>query len=121
MAITLDHTIVPAHDKDRAAGFFAQMLGLGPVGALGGFAVLEVNPSLTFDFAERDRFESHHYAFRVTPEEFDAILDRVIHAGVAYSSDPFQRDMGALYDRDGDRGFYFQDPEGHVLEVITHE
>ncbi len=121
MAVTLDHTIVPAHDKDREARFFAHVLGLGPVGAFGPFAVLEVNPSLTFDFAERDRFESHHYAFRVTPDEFDAILDRVIDAGVVYSSDPFQKELARIYDRDGDRGFYFQDPEGHVLEVITHE
>ena len=28
MAITLNHTIVPAHDKEASAKFFARMFGL---------------------------------------------------------------------------------------------
>ncbi|MGB7947595.1 MAG: VOC family protein, partial [Candidatus Binatia bacterium] len=28
MAITLNHTIVPAHDKEASARFFAQIFGL---------------------------------------------------------------------------------------------
>ena len=37
MAITLNHTIVPAHDKEESARFFADILGLtyeGTYGAL---------------------------------------------------------------------------------------
>jgi hypothetical protein len=29
MAIVLDHTIVPAHDKEASAKFFARIFGLG--------------------------------------------------------------------------------------------
>ena len=119
MTIILDHTIVPAHDKDRAASFFAQMLGLGAAAPQGPFAAVQLNPSLTLDFAEQERFEPHHYAFRVEGAELDAILARVKGAGVVYSSDPYQEHVGAVYRRGGDRGFYFRDPEGHILEVMA--
>ena len=115
MAITLNHTIVPAHDKARAASFLAEMLGLGPVAARGPFAVVRVNPSLDLDYIEDERFEPHHYAFQVADDEFDAIFARVTAAGIPYSSDPHQEDMGHINHRYGGRGFYFRDPEGHIL------
>jgi len=43
MAITLNHTIVPAHDKDASAKFFAHMFGLKYDGARGHFAPVKVN------------------------------------------------------------------------------
>src|SRR5262245_1334781 len=70
MAIMLNHTIVPAHDKDRAAGFLGRILGLGPITHVGPFAAVRVNPSLTLDFADRESFEPHHYAFQVSDDEF---------------------------------------------------
>jgi len=117
--IMLNHTIVPAHDKKQAASFLAQMLGLGPVASEGPFDAVHVNPSLTFDFAEREHFEPHHYAFEVGDAEFEAILERVRGAGVVFSSDPHQQVVGRINHRGGGRGFYFRDPEGHILEVMT--
>ena len=38
MPITLNHTIVPAHDKETAARFFARIFGLRFEGASGHFA-----------------------------------------------------------------------------------
>lgn len=119
MAITLDHTIVPAHDKDRAAAFFSEVLGLGPAASFGPFAAVQVNPSLTLDFADRDRFEPHHYAFHVDDDEFDAIFARITRAGIEYSSDPHMQDVGQINHRRGGRGLYFRDPDGHILEVLT--
>ena len=81
MTIVLDHTIVPARDKDASARFFAQIFGLAYEGVQGHFAPVRVNESLTFDFDTRDSFESHHYAFYISDEEFDAILGRVQAAG----------------------------------------
>ena len=43
MAITLNHTIVPAHDKNASAKFFAHMFGLKFDGAMGHFAPVKVN------------------------------------------------------------------------------
>ena len=50
MAIELDHTIVPAHDKIESAKFFARIFGLSYDGEVGHFAPVRVNDSLTLDF-----------------------------------------------------------------------
>ena len=119
MAIVLDHTIVPARDKEASARFFAQMFGLEYKGASGHFAPVYVNDSLTFDFDNRDSFESHHYAFYIGDEDFDAILGRVKAAGRTYGSGPMSPEDGKINTRRGGRGFYFADLDGHLLEVMT--
>ena len=119
MAIVLDHTIVPARDKEASARFFAQVFGLPYDGVRGHFAPVLVNELLTFDFDNRETFESHHYAFHIGDEEFDAILGRVQAAGRAYGSGPSSPDDGRINTRRGGRGFYFHDLDGHLLEVMT--
>src|SRR5215210_4128172 len=119
MAILLDHTIVPARDKEASARFFAEVFGLSYAGASGHFAPVQVNESLTFDFDNRDTFESHHYAFYISDDEFDAILGRVRSAGRPYGSGPNSPEDGQINTRRGGRGFYFRDLDGHLLEVMT--
>ncbi len=119
MAITLNHTIVPSHDKENAARFFARIFGLKYEGSMGHFAPVRVNDTLTLDFDNRNSFESHHYAFHVSDEEFDAIFERVVEAGIPYGSDPRDLENGRLNSRRGGRGVYFRDPDGHVLELLT--
>jgi catechol 2,3-dioxygenase-like lactoylglutathione lyase family enzyme len=119
MAIKLNHTIVPAHDKEAAARFFARIFGLKYDGAMGHFAPVKVNEDLTFDFDSADSFDKHHYAFHVTDEEFDAIFRRVQEAGIAYGSGPWSLEDRQLNARKGGRGVYFRDPNGHVLELLT--
>ncbi|MBW4670183.1 MAG: VOC family protein [Cyanomargarita calcarea GSE-NOS-MK-12-04C] len=119
MTITLNHTIVPVHDKEVSAQFFAQIFGLKVEPSLNSFAVVQVNDTLTLDFAKRDIFESHHYAFNVTDEEFDAIFARIKEARLEYSSDPMHHYKGQINYRNGGRGFYFYDLDGHNLEVLT--
>jgi catechol 2,3-dioxygenase-like lactoylglutathione lyase family enzyme len=119
MAITLNHTIVPARDKIAAAQFFAGIFGLRFDGAQGHFAPVQINDSLTLDFDNADGFESHHYAFLVSDEEFDAIFGRIKEAGLVYGSGPGSRADGQLNHRLGGRGVYFDDPDGHILELMT--
>jgi catechol 2,3-dioxygenase-like lactoylglutathione lyase family enzyme len=119
MAIVLDHTIVPARDKEASARFFAQMFGLEYKGPNGHFAPVYVNESLTFDFDNRDSFESHHYAFYINDDDFDAILGRVKAAGRTFGSGPMSPEDGKINTRRGGRGFYFADLDGHLLEVMT--
>lgn len=121
MAIVLNHTIVPAHDKVASAKFFANMFGLPfDEGAVGYFAPVQVNETLTLDFHDDvDRFEIHHYAFHVSDQEFDAILKRVQEAGIPHGSGPRSLDDGKLNDWNGGRGTYFRDPNGHILELMT--
>jgi catechol 2,3-dioxygenase-like lactoylglutathione lyase family enzyme len=119
MAIVLDHTIVPAHDKEASARFLARILGLRYEGGLSHFAPLRINDTLTFDFDNDTNFESHHYAFKVDEADFDGIFERVRAEGIAYGSGPRALDDMKINHRHGGRGFYFRDPNGHVLEVLT--
>jgi catechol 2,3-dioxygenase-like lactoylglutathione lyase family enzyme len=122
MTIRLDHTIVPAKDKQASAAFFAEIFGLSVEPEGGHFAAVRVNESLTLDFADDDDDEDgsgHHYAFAVSDAEFDAIFGRVKERGLAYGSGPFQHTDGKINRRRGGRGFYFEDPYGHLLEVMT--
>jgi catechol 2,3-dioxygenase-like lactoylglutathione lyase family enzyme len=120
MTITLNHTIVPARDKEAAAHFFAQIFGLHFEGRGGHFAPVRVNDTLTLDFADEEGpITSQHYAFHVSNAEFDSILQRVKAAGLAIGSSPWSLDDGKLNDWNGGRGFYFKDPDGHVIELMT--
>ena len=119
MAITLNHTIVPAHDKEASARFFARIFGLTYNGAMSHFAPVRVNNDLTLDFDNADSFEVHHYAFHVSDAEFDAIFKRVQDEGISWGSDPWSMENRQLNSRQGGRGVYFRDPNGHVLELLT--
>jgi len=125
MTIRLDHTIVPAKDKVASAKFFAEIFGL-TVSSTGHFAPVQINESLTFDFADEPELSggprqgrSNHYAFHVSEDEFDAIFNRVKAKGIPYGSGPLSHTDGKINKRRGGRGFYFEDPNGHLLEVMT--
>ena len=119
MPILLDHTIVPARDKLASAKFFAEIFGLKVKPGERYFAQVQVNDSLTFDFADETEPQSHHYAFHISDAEFEAIYQRVKAKGLPYGSGPYNHTDGKIYTRRGGRGFYFEDPNGHLLEVMT--
>jgi catechol 2,3-dioxygenase-like lactoylglutathione lyase family enzyme len=122
MAIELNHTIVPAHDKVASAKFFASILGLSfEESAVGYFAPVRVNDALTLDFADSNNVAIHHYAFKVSEEEFDAIFSRIRKEGMIYGSGPYSREDMEINHRGGGRGVYFCDPNGHILELLTVE
>ncbi len=60
-----------------------------------------------------------HYAFLVSEPEFDEILGRIMQRGLAYWADPARTKAGEINRSDGGRGIYFEDPNGHLLEVLT--
>jgi catechol 2,3-dioxygenase-like lactoylglutathione lyase family enzyme len=119
MTIVLDHTIVPARDKEESARFFARIFGLEYKGPVSHFAPVRINDTLTIDFDDWDSFERHHYAFKVSEAEFDGIFDRVHAEGLVYGSGPRSAENMEINHRHGGRGFYFRDPNGHLLEVLT--
>ena len=119
MTINLDHTIIPAKDKELSARFFAMIFGLEFKGLNGHFAPVQLNDGLTLDFDNRDKFESHHYAFRVTEQTFDEIFGRIKEEGVIYGSDPGNQTNMTINRRNGGRGLYFRDPNGHSLELLA--
>ena len=122
MSITLNHTIVPAHDKVAAAKSFASLFGLSYDGPTGPFAPVRVNETFTMDFDDRrERFDSHHYAFHVSDEEFDTIFGRVQAAGLTYGSSPWSQEDMQIGNSLGGGGriVYFHDISGHLLEIRT--
>jgi len=60
-----------------------------------------------------------HYAFLVSESEFDEIFGRIRDRKLTYWADPGQTKANEINRHDGGRGVYFEDPEGHLLEVIT--
>lgn len=122
MPIVLDHTIVPARDKEAAARLFARLFGLPYDGPSGHFAPVRVNDTLTFDFDQFDEgaaYENHHYAFHVDEATFDAVLGRVKAEGLTFGSHPWSPENGELNSWNGGRGVYFRTPDGHLLELLT--
>ena len=119
MAITLNHTIVPARDKETAAREFARLFGLSYAGAGEHFAPVKINDSLTFLFDEDRDFRSHHYAFHVSDAEFDAIFGRVQEAGLTHGSTPWSAADGKLNHWGGGKGVYFRTADRHLLELMT--
>jgi catechol 2,3-dioxygenase-like lactoylglutathione lyase family enzyme len=120
MTVSLNHTIVHAHDKSASAQFLVDILGLLQPTPFGPFLVVQVHNGVSLDYAD-DHGTPHpqHYAFLVSDPEFDEILSRIEARGLPYWADPFHGRMGEINTNDGGRGLYWLDPNGHSLEIIT--
>jgi len=120
MAITLNHTIVWCHDQKVSAGFLTDLFGLPPAVHWGPFEIVEVANGVSLDYHELDgEIPSQHYAFLVSEDEFDAGFSRIQERGLPYWADPHQDTPNEINRNDGGRGVYFEDPNGHLLELIT--
>lgn len=120
MAIALDHTIVYVTDRERAATFVTEVLGLPDATSFGHFLVVTLANGVSLDYLEtQDDFDRQHYAFMVGDDDFAPIFDRIVEGGIEYWADPGCTRPGEINHRDGGRGVYFADPDGHLLEIIT--
>lgn len=117
MAVLLNHTIVPVRDKKESADFLAEILGLDPPVPFGPFMCVETANEVSLDFDDRWEVTHSHYAFLVSEDEFDAIFARVTARGLRYWADPGHQQEGVI--NSNGRGFYFEDPSGHNMEVLT--
>ncbi len=119
MAITLNHTIVPCINKAESAEFYSRLFGFEYIGVFSHFIVVRVNDTLCLDFDNKEKFDSHHYAFKVSEQEFDTIFARLRDPKIKYGSGPGQVDDMAINYNYGGRGVYFREPSGHLLEMLT--
>ncbi|MQA05619.1 MAG: VOC family protein [Streptosporangiales bacterium] len=121
MSVELNHTIVAARDREATAQFFAHILGLEVGAPYGPFLPVETGNRVTLDVLQSgaDEIAPQHYAFLVAEDEFDSIFARIEAASVTYYADPAHREAGRINHNDGGRGAYFEDPNGHNLEIIT--
>ena len=120
MPVQLNHTIVKSRNPRASAELLAQLLGRGAPVPFGPFLGVEIDNGVTLDFMRVDgEVDSQHYAFLVGESEFDEIFDRIRARGITYWADPGQHRPGEINHGDGGRGFYWNDPDGHFLEILT--
>jgi catechol 2,3-dioxygenase-like lactoylglutathione lyase family enzyme len=74
---------------------------------------------VTLDFSDAVEFRPLHYAFLVSEAEFDAALARIRAGGVRHYASFRREQPGEINDLYGGRGVYFDDPNGHLMELIT--
>ena len=120
MAIHFNHTIVSARDSKASAIFLAEMLNLPAPRHWGPFQMVLTENGANLDYMDTDgEIAPQHYAFLISEAEFDAVLGRIRDRNLPYWADPGQRQRGEINHHDGGRGVYFEDPDGHLLEIIT--
>jgi catechol 2,3-dioxygenase-like lactoylglutathione lyase family enzyme len=119
MAILLDHVIVPSHNRLEGAKFLAGLLDVPWAESQGSFTPVYVNEGLTLDFADRDQFKGYHFCFRVSSEEFDAILGRIQAARIPYRGHPRGENDMQINSRLGGKNLYWDDEDGHLWEILT--
>lgn len=120
MTIQLNHTIVYARDKHASATFLADLLGVRKPEPFGPFLVVQVDNGVSLDFIEQEGpIARQHYAFLVSEQEFDLIFGRIRARGLPYWADPGKQRPDEYNTHDGGRGVYWEDPNGHYLEIIT--
>jgi catechol 2,3-dioxygenase-like lactoylglutathione lyase family enzyme len=120
MGVKLNHHIVWSRDQRSTARFFADMLGLPAPTEHPPFTTVRLANEILLDFLSTDgEVSSQHYAFLVTEPEFDEIYARIIQNDLRFWAGPGHHAPNRINTRDGGRGVYFDDPNGHALEVIT--
>lgn len=120
MAVELNHTIVWCRDKMRSSAFLADLLGRPQPRVFMRFMVVDLDNGVSLDFMQKEgEVSRQHYAFLVGEEEFDAAFARVVAQGLDHWADPARTRPGEINRHDGRRGVYFEDPDGHLLELIT--
>jgi catechol 2,3-dioxygenase-like lactoylglutathione lyase family enzyme len=95
-------------------------LGLSGPTRWGPFHVVTTDNDAKVDFMNADGdITPQHFAFLVGETDFEEIFKRIRDRGLRYWADPAQTTEGDINRHDGGRGLYFEDPDGHLLEIIT--
>ena len=120
MPVQLNHTIVWVRDNKAGAQFLADILGLRAPEPFGPFMMVQPDNDVTLDYmSTTDEIRPQHYAFLVSEEEFDQIFGRIKERGLQYWAEPGHSGPGEINTRDGGRGVYWDDPDGHAMEILT--
>lgn len=95
-------------------------LGFSAPVPFGPFIGVETGNEVTLDFMDTDgEIAPQHYAFLISDKELVEILARIRARKLPYWADPAKETLSQINTRDGGRGIYFEDPNGHLLEILT--
>lgn len=123
---TLDHLILKVNDLYASLRFYTEVLGFSDAGRDGPFTIVKVGPDCQLQLAPWGTPGMEHYAFAVTPAEFDAIFARIRAAGLAHGPtfDAVGTNTGPGSEV-GARGagptLYFNDPNQHLIEIRCYQ
>jgi hypothetical protein len=86
------------------------------------FQMVTTENGANLDYMDTDgEITPQHYAFLVSEAEFDEIFDRIRERHLSYWADPSRTQPGEINHHDGGRGIYFEEPNGHLLEIMTRQ
>jgi len=121
MTAQLNHTIVWCSDNKASSRFLADMLGRPAPKTFHHFEVVELDNGVSIDFMVKTggKPAPQHYAFLVDDATFDRGFALIEELGLSYWADPARSRPGDINRNDGGRGVYFEDPDGHFLELLT--
>ena len=72
-----------------------------------------------FGFIAADDGKEYFFHRSSTEADFDAAFRRIKERDLPYWADPGRKQKSEIYTHNGGRGLYFQDPSGHLLEILT--
>jgi len=122
MSAQLNHTIVWCRDKQVSASFLTGLLGLPAPQPFGPMLIVKFDNGVSLDFYDNDPpIASQHYAFLIGDEDFDTAFARLQANGQPWWADPCKQRLREINDYSGGRRVYFDNPNGHLLEIFTRE
>ena len=120
MPVALNHTIVWCSDQQKSATFLAELLDRPAPIRFGPFLIVELDNGVSLDFYQKDGpISLQHYAFLIGEDDFDRVYGRIRDRGMSHWADPARTKPHQINHHFNGRGVYFEDPDGHFLEVIT--
>jgi exodeoxyribonuclease V alpha subunit len=85
-----------------------------------GAHIVTTENGVNIDFMNKEgAITIQHYAFLVGDSEFDEIFGRIQERRLSFWADPARTKESEINHHDSGRGVYFEDPNGHLLEIIT--
>jgi catechol 2,3-dioxygenase-like lactoylglutathione lyase family enzyme len=118
IAVEVNHIVIPARDKRATAELLAYILGLEVEGCFDESVRIRRSNCLTLEFSECNACWAFQCAFLVSDAEFDAALSRINSGAINFYAEIDRTGFGEINRRDGSRCIYFDDPNGHLFELI---
>jgi catechol-2,3-dioxygenase len=118
----IKETCLYVHDLEKTKNFYHHIMGLPIINYVeqkhiffraGTSVLLCFNPE---DSQKKQSPPAHyaegkqHFAFEVSKIEYGTMKDELIHKGITI--------IDTIVWKNGQESFYFQDPEGNVLEIV---
>lgn len=119
IAVEVNHIVIPAEDRRATAGLLAYVLGLEVEGGSGELIRIRTSKGLRLDFSEPRGCWALQCAFLVSDAEFDHALSRITTGCIDFYAAFDRARRGEINRAHGGRCIYFDDPDGHLFELIV--